>query len=298
MINKPNSTKNLDQLRQDINEIDDEIHSLLIRRSSIAVEVGKVKRRSKQLKSFIRPAREAEVMRRLLSNHNGFYPKGLIVSIWRQIISSTLSLESEFTISVFSGDDTRSGAAYENLARRYFGEDSPLRHTKTESGVLRAVRDGKSSVGILPIPEDERFDNSDIPWWATLASSGEFRPRVIARIPWLMDKHGVSKGLEGLAIACSEPEDSGDDMTFLVMKFKSPVSADKITKSMGIAGLSTAGVIASNSKINQGEPDWKLIEVKGFISEEDSRLAKFSSYIGDALEIYFVLGSYARPDRN
>ena len=59
-------------------------------------------------------------------------------------------------------------------------------HAQTEAGVLRAVRDGKAAVGVLPITSDTHTRRASAePWWYTLTAGGSERPRIVATLPWL-----------------------------------------------------------------------------------------------------------------
>ena len=55
------TNKDLDDLRREIDEIDEGIHDLLMRRTGVARRIGGIKGAGPSL----RPAREAEVLRRL-----------------------------------------------------------------------------------------------------------------------------------------------------------------------------------------------------------------------------------------
>tara|TARA_B100000676_G_scaffold292204_1_gene327598 strand:+ start:5 stop:901 length:897 start_codon:yes stop_codon:yes gene_type:complete len=297
MTNDNDIMKPLETLRKEIDSIDDEIHSLLMRRAGIASDVSKVKKNLSDSKLFIRPAREAQILRNLTDKNDGNFPNSLIVRIWREIISATLALESDFAISVFVPNDTKLGLAYELLARKYFGMDTPLKVVGTESGVLRSVRDGKSTVGVLPVPHDDSFNNNDSPWWTILASGGDDRPMIIARLPWCNNPRDAIEGLEALSVACVKPESTGDDITYVALRFIKPISREKIGKVMQDSGLSMRGAMIANTRDKNSDTHWQLFEIDGFVSEKDSRLESLNKMMGDTLDFLRVLGSYARPMR-
>ena len=297
MAKSSSGDMSLDSLRQQIDGIDDQIHDLLIRRADIAGVVREVKTKSGASVSFIRPAREAEILRRLAARHEGHFPTSLITRIWREIISATLTLETNFSASVFSPHDVETGLAYMWLARTYFGIDGTVRTAGTASGVLRAVRDGKAAVGVLPMPSDDRFSRDEIPWWTTLASGGEGRPMIMARLPWSHGQGDVVAGLEALVVAKVLLEPSGDDVSYVALRFTDSVSRDRIRQGLKATGLEMVGAVAANPRETRGGPAWQLFEIDGFIAEGDERLESFGAAIGDAVESMVVLGSYARPLR-
>jgi chorismate mutase/prephenate dehydratase len=76
--------KQLAALRAEIDAIDSQLHDLLMRRTDLAVQVGEVKARVQPLggtpadgSKFIRPAREALILRRLVARHQGKLPKAV-----------------------------------------------------------------------------------------------------------------------------------------------------------------------------------------------------------------------------
>mgnify|MGYP001326125716 CR=1 FL=1 len=91
----------LSGFREEIDRIDDEIHDLLMRRTSIASNVGKTKRNSGSV--TYRPARETEILRRLSGRHRGALPKIVLTRIWREIMTAMLRLQGSFNVAVLLG---------------------------------------------------------------------------------------------------------------------------------------------------------------------------------------------------
>src|SRR5262249_11256047 len=80
---KPPEVPPLDDLRKEIDRIDEAMHQLLIERSTIIDRLIAVKRSQDTGTSAFRPAREAEMMRRLVKRHQGILPLDTVESIWR-----------------------------------------------------------------------------------------------------------------------------------------------------------------------------------------------------------------------
>src|SRR5260221_11185445 len=99
--------KTLDDLRREIDEIDDSLHDLLIRRAAVSLDIAKVKAPAnggnRVLADSMRPAREAAILRRLLARHRGELPPR-VVGIWRQIIAASLRAQASFEVHVFIGN--------------------------------------------------------------------------------------------------------------------------------------------------------------------------------------------------
>ena len=95
-------------LRREIDAIDDSLHDLIIERTRV---VERVREAKKGDKIKIRPAREAEILYRLMARHSGTFPKRELSRMWREMIVATLRFEGPFSVSVFVSEDAREGAA-------------------------------------------------------------------------------------------------------------------------------------------------------------------------------------------
>src|SRR5260221_2161042 len=75
------SKPTLDELRRQIDAIDDQVHDLLMRRTEIVEAIGREKKDGK-VPAF-RPGREAMILRRLVARHSGRFPAIALVRMWR-----------------------------------------------------------------------------------------------------------------------------------------------------------------------------------------------------------------------
>ena len=108
----------LDDLRREIDEIDDQLHDLLMRRTEIVGRVGAVKRLESTPGLALRPGREAEIIRRIVNRHKGPFPLEVLVRIWRELLSAQVAVQGQYSIGVFAPEDV---AAYRDLGRDQFG---------------------------------------------------------------------------------------------------------------------------------------------------------------------------------
>ena len=112
--------KELDNLRSKINNIDDEILSLLSNRSKIVLEIGKHKKDN----SVVDPDREQKILNRLISKFKGSYAKDSIVRLWREIFQSSEKLQK------LSKENIQSKRSIENI-NVYKGGIAKLNNNKT-----------------------------------------------------------------------------------------------------------------------------------------------------------------------
>ncbi len=81
--------KEIEDLRSKINNIDDDILSLLSERSKIVLEIGKQKKDN----PVIDIDREQKILNRLTNKFKGSYPIDTIVRIWREIFQSSEKIQ-------------------------------------------------------------------------------------------------------------------------------------------------------------------------------------------------------------
>src|SRR5438105_3837726 len=89
----------LAELRARIDAIDADIHRQLIARASVIDSLVRIKGTSDPGKAF-RPAREAEMMRRLVGRHEGALPLATVEHIWREIITTFTRMQADFDVAI------------------------------------------------------------------------------------------------------------------------------------------------------------------------------------------------------
>ena len=282
----------LNSLRHQIDKIDDRIHDLLMHRIEVARKIGEEKSQSRDVP--FRPAREAQIMRRLAARHDGPFPFPVAVRIWREIISASLGVEGNFVVSVYVPEPLETGLAYLALARTYFGAQTPLLQAQTEAGVLRAVRDGKAAVGVLPITSDTHTMRASAePWWYTLTAGGSERPRIVASLPWLNSAEAGSDEPRAMAVARVKPEASGEDISLIAFESTENISRDRIRKEAENAGLSLDW--AATWTHDDQSTRWQLAQIEGFVPESDPRLASLVNALDGEVTRFVNLGCFAKP---
>ena len=111
----------LADLRVEIDRIDAEMHELLMKRSEIIGRLIKVKKTADSGSAF-RPAREADMMRRLVERHRGILPLDTAESIWRVIIATFTYVQAPFKVHA---DISAGESAMRDSERFHFGFTVP-----------------------------------------------------------------------------------------------------------------------------------------------------------------------------
>ncbi len=105
--------ESLESLRRELDAIDDQMHDLLMRRVDIVGQIASVKNRDAS-PVFIRPEREALILRRLVDRHAGKLSATVLVRVWREILAATADMQSLLTVAVCAPNDA---VGYWDLAR-------------------------------------------------------------------------------------------------------------------------------------------------------------------------------------
>ena len=82
--------KNINGLRSEIDKIDNQLLDLIVKRSFIVDNIGKLKNTNTDV---VDKKREAEVISRLLNLHRGNFSKDSIVRIWREIFHTSVNIQ-------------------------------------------------------------------------------------------------------------------------------------------------------------------------------------------------------------
>jgi chorismate mutase len=168
-------TPSLTELRREIDRIDEAMHGLLMERGEIIDRLIATKKTQESGSAF-RPAREADMMRRLVDRHKGILPLDTVESIWRVIISTFTYVQAPFSVHA---DLSAGDAAMRDSARFHFGFTVPFVPHLGAASVVAAVSASKGDLGLVPA-----FGIAGTcAWWNALEF--DTAPKIIARLPFV-----------------------------------------------------------------------------------------------------------------
>ncbi|MFM9974317.1 MAG: chorismate mutase [Beijerinckiaceae bacterium] len=165
----------LADIRAEIDRLDACMHGLLMERGEVIETLIRVKKTGDSGSAF-RPAREADVLRRLVERHKGLLPLDTVESIWRVIISTFTYVQAPHSVHA---DITGDAAAIRDTARFHFGFTVPFITHDSAAEVIRAVDQSKGDLGIFRLDQSTEAG----PWWSML--EGPHSPKIIARLPFV-----------------------------------------------------------------------------------------------------------------
>ncbi|MBL8698992.1 MAG: chorismate mutase [Alphaproteobacteria bacterium] len=271
-------SKSLDELRREIDALDDSIHDALIARSEISLAVRASKGPGGPT---FRAGREADVLRRLVARHRGRLPHLVIVQLWREIMSASSRLQGPFTVAVAAG---AAGGAALDLARDHFGALTTLQQASSIAQAMNALAEERAILAVVPLPEDV----PDEPWWRGFGL-GSSRPlNILSRIPITANLRSGAALIVG-----RQPFDaSSADHGFAVVETRDEISQARLRTSLEKAGLRVIGFPAAID--DPGAGSLQLVEFLEAVAPTDPRLAVAAETLGSGSQLR-PIGGYAVP---
>ncbi len=281
---KPYKSAELDAIRQKIDELDNRIHDTLMERAELVLKVGEEKRKNNI--QIVQPAREARMIRRLLSRHKGALPEMAVVRIWRELVGAVSLLQTGLKVVVAEGQ----GAESWDLARDYFGSCLPMSRMPTPVSAISSLKEGKATFAVVPRPDTEE----EQPWWAFLDPNAAEPISVIISLPHGEDPTNKNPDCRALVISKSGFDDSGDDNSFLLIQCEAGISRGRLVDVAKKAGL-TAIHLSSKRNASPNLPALHLMEVQDYIAKDDKRIKAFIEAIEVPGANVSCVGGYPVP---
>ena len=275
----------LDNLRAEIDRIDQQILDLLIERSAVVRRIGEVKGDRLDGRPALRPAREAQILRRLAERAGGRFPIAVLVRMWRELVAAHTRMQAPLSVAVFARKEDAHRVW--DLARDHFGSSTPMVEVDRPMQALRALGDGSATVAVLPLPGDDES------WWVSLMSDQDPRLRVFAHLPFVSGSGADGEEVRALAVGQLEMEPSGADLTLLAIEAEPGLSRGRLRELLVEADLEPGWAAAWRSP--SPPQTLHLVEVGSFVAEGDGRIADLREAArGEILRVVPV-GGYARP---
>jgi chorismate mutase/prephenate dehydratase len=142
---KAEAPNEMETLRAGIDTVDEEIVRLLDRRARLARRIGEIKQ--KEGREAYAPARERAVLSRVTALSAGDFPQRGLEAVFREIISSSISLEARLKVAYLGPEATFTHEA----ALRAFGTSVELEPQATVAEVFTRVERGEAEHGIVPV---------------------------------------------------------------------------------------------------------------------------------------------------
>jgi chorismate mutase/prephenate dehydratase len=140
-------SEKLEQLRQRIDSLDEQIQRLVSERARCAQQVAEAKREAGSDVVFYRPEREAEVLRLVRQRNQGPLSDDEMVRLFREIMSACLALQQPLCVAYLGPEGTYTQEA----ALKHFGHSVSLRPLAAIDEIFRDVEAGGADFGVVPV---------------------------------------------------------------------------------------------------------------------------------------------------
>jgi len=278
----------LADLRAQIDQIDVVILDMLVERAEVIDNVRKIKGKQH---IYIRPGREAQMMRVLAGRPQGKIPEGMVSRLWREMISDFTLLEGGIKVGVYAPEK---GPDLWDVTRDHYGAFTPLTEYPTAVAAIKAVQENKITVAVVPPPGADEKDS----WWPLLANDKANVLTVFQSVPTEVLKPGRTNARRalpmGLVVGKLYPELTGDDRSYLALQCTHVPEAE-MKRLLGKAGYKVRQLIVHSLGRATSSPTAYLAEVDGFVGRNDTRLSRIRAMLGSRLQILSPLGGYPVP---
>ncbi|MCZ6457111.1 MAG: bifunctional 3-deoxy-7-phosphoheptulonate synthase/chorismate mutase, partial [Actinobacteria bacterium] len=159
-MNEPQNPLDIDQIRTDIDHVDDEIVNLLAERKGLSLRIAHEKGRVDQ-PSRDQNREEELIAKRVASGRDHDLDSGLIIQVWRAIVNDSVRVQQEAlgrdaaeTTSVTVAIQGIKGSYSYLACQQYFGAkgtEVSVVTSRTFSEAIQNVRSGRADATVLPI---------------------------------------------------------------------------------------------------------------------------------------------------
>lgn len=178
----------LDELRENIDQIDDTLLTLLNERMEYVHNVGELKNTTGA--AIYRPEREQSILNRLKENNRGKLTDSAIDALFLELFAVARNLELPERIAYLGPEASFTHQAAESR----FGAMSSYLSVGSIKGVFREVDNGQAKYGVIPVENSSNGIVSD-----TIHCLGTYNLKIIAEV--VVDVHHV------LATTCENVKD-------------------------------------------------------------------------------------------
>lgn len=139
----------LPEVRQQIDDIDRQIQTLLNKRAQAALSVADIKLAEARGEAvdFYRPEREAQILKEVAERNEGPMDDKAVQRIFREIISASLALEAPMRVAYLGPEGTFTHTA----ADRHFGHAVETTPEPDIASIFQSVETGRARFGVVPV---------------------------------------------------------------------------------------------------------------------------------------------------
>ena len=269
-------------IRARIDALDDAMAALLIDRLAAVDAVRLAKRATAGQGLALRPAREADILRRLVAATEGKFPKETLVRIYRELLAATTRTQSRLLPVIV---DAPGNLELALLVRDHFGSQTRPLMVASSAAALGALDQGDADLAVLQVP------NRSDQWWFEWARRKQDQLNIVGRLPFCQM---VPVQRETYWVMARLPIEASMQDRAVVMVGLAP----DIAPARLLAGLRSAGKspvwLSSAPKIDDGL-QFHCIDIGGFAGQIMGELGDLFAAQGLTQHKITVMGGYPAP---
>jgi chorismate mutase/prephenate dehydratase len=141
----PIGSHSLSTLRQELDQIDQEILAAINRRGAVAQQIGQLKQAGGQ--AVYDAERESKILQRTIADNSGPLSDEAVRAVFRELISGTRAVQTPIRVAYLGPEFTFSHLA----AIQKFGQSAELVPVGTIAAVFEEVERGQAQFGVVPM---------------------------------------------------------------------------------------------------------------------------------------------------
>lgn len=144
---KTSGTGQLEAVRQEIDQLDEQIQTLISDRARLAFKVRASKGDFTHAVDYYRPEREAQVLRQVIQRNDGPLSDAEMVRLFREIMSACLAQQEPLKVAYLGPE----GTFTQQAVNRHFGHSVVALSHPSIDGVFEQVQKSEADFGVIPV---------------------------------------------------------------------------------------------------------------------------------------------------
>lgn len=137
----------LDEVRQRIDRLDEQVQALIAERARLAQTVRQAKGEAATPAEYYRPDREAQVLRRVIERNDGPLADSVMLRLFREIMSACLAQQEPLRVAYLGPE----GTFTQQAVFQQFGHSVSASAEAGIDEVFRRVQGGEVDFGVVPV---------------------------------------------------------------------------------------------------------------------------------------------------